>query len=509
MSLDSLEECPLTAGSVDRNCNSVGINTELLCVPCVIHNTLDQKKNSKKNTNNIKEKISARDPDNNISEPKVELLYKNPTILNSVELKIKDKYEKDTYDKQSLINSNFERSIVTPSTSGNLMSDELESTTDINSQEILETDLNLQIEEEVEIKISNINISESNRDTSSEKIDEDIHCLSEEHFEENYEHDISGELFNDSIENKFDDENNTESQEIECRHGSGETYTKFIEDPADLEEFMNLTDKLMKNDHPEQEFSSVDKDIDNFHTPKTNSIEAINKQSDINNTDPPKHVYSDTFEELKNNLRDLLEGAGGTINDVKKTDENYKDKSSKYMCDTNRNICDMEHITVYERKFSENNFDEMKPTNEENHPFKLPSIKESNKPGTKVECNKKRMQKLYKPSRKYKMLGEQTRTHKEYQTFIVKQNSNENSDGQSVSSDAPPFKLPRIENKRLDYFVCPFPFPSLFHCPQYILPNIIFVLTILSLKTTPIIFKLIANINKNKLMNAYLDKFDH
>lgn len=48
------------------------------------------------------------------------------------------------------------------------------------------------------------------------------------------------------------------------------------------------------------------------------------------------------------------------------------------------------------------------------------------------------------------MFADQTRSNKEYQTFIIKKNNDDNSDGQSVSSEAPPLKLPRIENKRLE-----------------------------------------------------------
>lgn len=49
------------------------------------------------------------------------------------------------------------------------------------------------------------------------------------------------------------------------------------------------------------------------------------------------------------------------------------------------------------------------------------------------------------------MLSEQNRTNTENQTFIVKENEDDKSDEQSITNEAPPLKLPRIENKRLEY----------------------------------------------------------
>lgn len=438
MSLDSLEECPKT--SSDRNCQSIGINTELLCVPCIIHDNPDQKKINKKNKSR-KDKNSSKEPEIDTKpEPVVELLYKNPTISNCLEIN----YMSDSYIKLDTINSNVDSSLITPSTSGNGI-DEMDSISDVTRQDV---NLSLQIIED--IQISNTNIS---GDSISEKIDEEIRELSEERFEVDYEHDMSAEVScNGSIENKYDEENIKE--EI-GRHGSGETYTKFIEDPADLEEFMHITDKLLSNDQNEQECLNVANDLDQFHTPKTNSIEAIDqKMSDTTINESVKHEFSDTFEELKNNLRELLEGAGNSVNGLNeaiKKSEDTKEESTS-LPDINRKICDMEHITIYELKFYERKLKEDNQRDEEDSCFKLPSITESNNPGNKVECDNRKMHKIYKPSRKYKMLGEQTRTNKEYQTFIVKQNANDNSDG-SVTSDVPPLKLPRIETKRLDYFV--------------------------------------------------------
>ncbi|XP_035444134.2 myosin-10 isoform X2 [Spodoptera frugiperda] len=432
MSLDSLEECPKT--SSDRNCQSIGINTELLCVPCIIHDNPDQKKINKKNKSR-KDKNSSKEPEIDTKpEPVVELLYKNPTISNCLEIN----YMSDSYIKLDTINSNVDSSLITPSTSGNGI-DEMDSISDVTRQDV---NLSLQIIED--IQISNTNIS---GDSISEKIDEEIRELSEERFEVDYEHDMSAEVScNGSIENKYDEENIKE--EI-GRHGSGETYTKFIEDPADLEEFMHITDKLLSNDQNEQECLNVANDLDQFHTPKTNSIEAIDqKMSDTTINESVKHEFSDTFEELKNNLRELLEGAGNSVNELNeaiKKSEDTKEESTS-LPDINRKICDMEHITIYELKFYERKLKEDNQRDEEDSCFKLPSITESNNPGNKVECDNRKMHKIYKPSRKYKMLGEQTRTNKEYQTFIVKQNANDNSDG-SVTSDVPPLKLPRIETK--------------------------------------------------------------
>lgn len=470
MSIDSLEECvPNTNGpNSNRNCQSVGINTELMCVPCVIYDNIEQKKeNSAQKTGTCKSKKSpilrsAREPDH--TEPKIELLYKNPTMLKSGDNIAK-------YIKEDFSNSNFENS-VTPSTSGHMVSDEIDSTTDLSRGENADNKCNLVTKEpECSIKHNAIAFGGKqliNTESSSEiiaeeictlsketfgdncTIPEEIHNLSEERFEENYERDISAELSNDSIEEKYDDENDNEVHEIECRHGSGETYTKFTEDPADLQEFMTLTDKLLTNDHINIESSTVDKDLDNFHTPKTNSIEAINNQ-DLQPVEEPNRKFSDTFEALKHDLKELLQNSK-QVSDVKeKTDKVNENESIENVCTADREVDDMEHITVYKLKFNEQKKEEIKSTTEEESTqFRLPSISDTKTPGRRVECSKKKTQNIYKSNKKYKMLGQQTRTNKEYQTFIVKQNVND-SDAQSVSSDAPPLKLPRIEKKRLDY----------------------------------------------------------
>lgn len=450
MSLDSLENGPesSTGSNQIRDSQPVGINM-LSCVPCVIHDNPEKKKANRKNK--IDTKTANQLEYDAISELKVELLYKNPVISNSVDL---DRDPYITIVTKESINSNFGTSIVSPSTSDNYIPDEIEAITDFDNQEITDNALKSPTED-VDSVFSNQNICKSNRDLISEKVDEDIiHNVTEVQFEENYERD-SVELSCEFEENKFDDDNVTEIDEIECRHGSGETYTKFTEDPADLEEFMNITDMLLSNDLSEKECSNIDKDVNSLHTPTANSIEAINQQiSDVARDESPKHQFSDTFQELKSHLRELLEGAGNTVSEVlKKTDETNKDSESN----VNRIACDMEHITVYQLQFYEKSTAADEQNDADDKPrLKLPSITESNKPGDKVECNKKRMKNLYKPKRNCKMLGEQTRSNKEYQTFIVNESSNDNSDGESEASE-PVLKLPRIENRRLDYFA-QFPF---------------------------------------------------
>ncbi|XP_075980648.1 uncharacterized protein LOC142979544 isoform X8 [Anticarsia gemmatalis] len=476
MSVDSLEECPPNSNrsNNERNCQSIGINTELLCVPCVIHDNVDQKKE------NITQKKVAKKTNKNPmkdfcepDEPKVELLYKNPTIVNS---NMNDRTV--PYIKEDFSNSNF----ISPSTSGNFMSDEVESAVDLNHCQTLETTNNLKATHlesrhtdmtyendginQLDAKSANNTIyevqelPEKRYQNDYEPIEEEIHSLSQERFEENYEHDVSAELSNDSIEQRYVEDNANELNEIECRHGSGETYTKFTEDPADLQEFMNFTDKLLNNDINEEESCNVDKELDNFHTPKTSSIEAINSQ-DIQIAEPAKHYFSETFEELKSNFKEIMLQNSNNVESetLKKTDKVADNDTDENVCEASREVHDMEHITVYKLKFYEQKIEENKSIEEVIPQFRLPSISETTTPGRRVECSKKKMQNIYKSNRKYKMLGEQTRSNKEYQTFIVKQNV-DNSDAQSVCSDAPPLKLPRIEKKSSNNIVSESLFPS-------------------------------------------------
>ncbi|CAB3234116.1 unnamed protein product [Arctia plantaginis] len=468
MSLDSLEENPGNSNSLnsDRNCQSIGINTELLCVPCVIHDNLDQKKEyamQKKGNKTKKHSIdlkSFRERDDCVQEPKVELLYRNPTIVHSGE-------GISNYITENFSNSNIDISICTASTSGNLISDEIDSTVNLDHCNTSESKLNSISNKLDSYKKVKINFTDSEKHnsaisitprtdevTSEEHIEEINNNLSEERFEETYERDISAELSNDSVEEKYDDENEDDVHEIECRHGSGETYTKFTENPADLLEFMNITDKLLTNDHIDNESSNIDQDLQNIHTPKTNSIETIQEL----NVDPHKHHFSDTFEELKSDLKELLQSSRNTDNVIKKTDKVDVHESNENICTASKVVDDMEHITVYKLKFYDQKQNENITTDEATPQFRLPSITETKTPGRREPCSKKKVQNMYKSNKKYRMLGDQTRNEKEYQTFIVTDSVDnvDHSDDRSVSSDAPPLKLPRIEKRRLDDNYDPF-----------------------------------------------------
>lgn len=435
MSLDSLEDIPPDSS---RNYQSVGINTELLCVPCVIHENTETKNSSKKfKTNHVTVSKEVEDP-----EPSVELLYKNPTMVSSCDVRIREHFE-STDSKEYLSVSNSKRSLINNSYSGNFTSDNIESS--VNLTPSFESE-----ECKASKRLKKIEISEIQLDQKCES--EETDDLSAENCEENNELDVSNELY-DSIEAKSEDvEMEDQNNGIECRYGSGETYTKFTENPDDLDEFMNLTDKLMTG-HKDEEQCEMDEDIENLHTPKTNSLETINKdnleEDNIEESQLKKYNFSDTFKDLKNNFKDLMAVAGDNVV-LEKT------KANEAEDEANKKVSDMEHITVYELKFYERQalVEQETATANEKSEFKLPSIEETNKPKRKIVCNKKRMQKIYKPNRKYKLLGEKNRASEDCKTFIV--NPEDNSDVQSITSEAPPLKLPRIENKkRLDYFAYP------------------------------------------------------
>lgn len=456
MSLDSLEENPGNSNSLnsDRNCQSIGINTELLCVPCVIHDNIDQKKEytlqkkGNKTKKNSIDPITSRERDDFVQEPKVELLYRNPTILRSAE-------EHSNYITEIFSNSNIDISVCTASTSGNLVSDEIDSTINSDHLDTSENKSNFTSNKlnsyrkvtESEKNNREISITPTTNEVKREEHIEEINNnLSEERFEENYEHDISAELSNDSVEEKYDDENEDNVHEIECRHGSGETYTKFTENPADLLEFMNITDKLLTNDHIDVEPSNIDQDLQNIHTPKTNSIETIQEL----NVEPHKHHFSDTFAELKSDLKELLQSSRNIDNVIKKSDKVDIQEPYENICTASKVVDDMEHITVYKLKFNDQKKET--PTHEATPEFRLPSITETKTPGRRETCSKKKVQNMYKSKKKYKMFCDHTRNDKEYQTFIVTDSvyNADHSDDRSVSSEAPPLKLPRIEKRRLD-----------------------------------------------------------
>ncbi|KOB75480.1 Synaptonemal complex protein [Operophtera brumata] len=436
MSLDSLEDIPPDSNG---NYQSVGINTELLCVPCVIHENVEPKNSSRK----VKSKHDTVCKEVEDPEPSVELLYKNPTMISSCDVRVTEHFE-STDSKEYLSVSNSKRSLINTSYSGNLTSDNVEST--INLTQSFESKQCKTSKE----GLKKIEISEIKFDLECKS--EESGDLSAENFEENKELFVCDELY-DSIEDKSEEvEVEHQNSAIECRYGSGETYTKFTENPDDLDEFMNLTDKLMTG-HNDEEQSEMDEDIGNLHTPKTNSLETIPKdnleEDIIEESQLKKYNFSDKFEDLKNNFKDLIACSGGS-EVLEKTKVNEADD------EVNKNVSDMEHITVYELKFYEKKaFEQEVPEANETIEFKLPSIGETNKPKRKIACNKKRMQGIYKPNRKYKLLGEKERASEDYKTFIV--NHEDNSDVQSITSEAPPLKLPRIETKkRLDYLVYPF-----------------------------------------------------
>ncbi|KAG6443240.1 hypothetical protein O3G_MSEX002778 [Manduca sexta] len=434
MSLDSLEECP-QSGSSHKD-SLYNLNTELLCVPCVLHNTTNEKQYKRSSSKN-KSKVNhhVKNIDSNIIEPKVELLYRNPIVVSSCDIMIPECYDdKNCSQKDLAFNSPVES--------------------------ILPDSLNLD-NTESSICLKNYNYDDDNKkncllNSETNNVIEDanfeseeLNNLSAENIEENYEHDLSEELFNDSADNNFEENE-------EKRHGSGETYTKFTENPADLDEFMIMTDKLLHNRNLNETKFEIEKNVENFHTPKTNSLETINQSVmgtiDTEGKEEPTRNFSDNFEQLKNDLKELL---GDADNDVKRKlniEEFNEDK-------INRQVSDMEHITVYELKFyeEESNKDNITGDYDERNSspeFKLPSITSRNKLDTKIPQNRKKLQKIYQPNRKNRVINAQTRANKEYQTFIVKENVD--SDNQSISSEAPPLKLPRIENKRLDDNYDPF-----------------------------------------------------
>lgn len=451
MSLDSLEDA-LPNSAKDKSRQSIGINTELMCpcIPCVIHDGVDTKVTTKTQflpdqTTNKNNLVS----DKKLPEPKVELLYKNLTMVSSCDIQSMV-YRNEPELKEDTSVSNFEHSKKSPSSSNNLTFNHVECKSESYQSKSMESKFTERTEifhnEENNKEITAIN-RKSKEDIVCEKTDEEIQRLSAEDYEENYERDMSE--FDDSIENHNSEDKLNQQNDVMCRHGSGDTYTKFTEDPADLEEFMNITDKMMTRNDFSKESLEMAKQVNNLHTPQTNSIESINKDDsnkDNSNTDA-KHNFSDSLEELKNNLKDLLDGAGDDIKDAFKEDE--KDAAK-------RKVSDMEHITVYELKFYEWKPGDVETPVKEVNDLKLPSIAVNNKPERKGSCNKQKIQKIYKPDRKYKMLGEDKRGGKEYKTFIKE--DNDDSDGQSISAEAPPLKLPRIEPKRLDtLFISPFP----------------------------------------------------
>lgn len=262
-----------------------------------------------------------------------------------------------------------------------------------------------------------------------------------EEFDDNY-HNLSDNEFEVEDTSKYNNETNTDLTALEMsRHGSGETYTKFTENPGDLEEFLSVTDKIInERDYPE-ELYEVNKDVVQLHTPNTNSLESV-AQTAQNKDESVKQTFSDTIDDLKKSLRELMQSEAEAT-ERSKSQEISIDQSTK-------DICDLEHITMYGfGNVTQNVFnlnvvtEEITIESEEVSETKLPSIVENNKPVRKQPCSKNKIKNIYKTNRKFKQLEKQQAVT----TSFVK----ECSDNESISADAPPLKLPKIEAKRLSY----------------------------------------------------------
>lgn len=466
VSLDSLD-VPLDVIN-EQTTQSIGINTEFMCpcVPCIIHDSVDLKpSNQKKPEKNEKDKGV---PETRPNEPKIELLYKNLTMVSSCDIQalgidpdsledLSIKFDNKTVTLSNETVNNSDRNVHTSerkitSISDRNISDKTESSNEHNKKHETSVDNNLNVLQPITGEEDNTAIKQSVDASNSINIDKELEKtpsrdLSGEEYEDDYERDLSAE-FDESTEDK---NKGSLKNDVMCRHGSGDTYTKFTENPDDLEEFINLTDQMMSSHNFNEDMFCMDKEIDNFHTPKTSSIETMAKCNSENENDHPeetKQFFSDTLQDLKTQLKELLDEAGNTIEEVVKETEKINDIDDK------RQVNDMEHITIYQLKtYEQRNVTEINIAEDVPYEFRLPSITENNKPDRIETCSRKKIQAIYKSNRKFKLLGEQSKDNKENKTFI-KENHDDNSD-QSITADAPPLKLPRIENKRLEYFVTP------------------------------------------------------
>lgn len=371
-----------------NNFNSVGTNTELLCpcVPCIIHDNIKENaksENKKYVESNILE-VATIYKGNDVSETKLELLYKNPTISNS----------RDNDDViKTIIENNTEN---------------IDSTNSSGAFSVITTNKS---EELVIDAFCNSNY------TSNSVLDEIKDNLSTEMLDADCENGDCQENFDDSLNEKYFDSN---------------TYTKYTNDASEIEEFMNLTDKLLN----EQNLNGSKANTENnmcidLHTPNTDSLE-VTDNDNLDNENPngqSGYKFSDTLAEVKNNLHQLLRNS--TNASACKTDDISCEILNESI-NSKKLVSNMEHITIYEIE------DEVA----QDEILKLPSITETNKPITKVTNVSKRVQGLYKGNKKYKMLCDHKKDDIVFQTFTV----NENNDEQL---EAPPMKLPRIENKRL------------------------------------------------------------
>ncbi|CAK1555639.1 unnamed protein product [Leptosia nina] len=429
MSLDSLDEC--SPSNRDQKSQSIGINTELLCpcVPCVIHDTSPKAKTKKKK--HLKSEIQVDIADNvvhnNITEASssVELLYKNLTMVSSCDI---SKELRDDGDIEDSLEPSELSSYNSPS-EANEFKDEKTTLTPGN-----------QVKNK---NVKPIEIKELFQDLPQAETPFENCDLSGEILEENYERDLSEDSFD--CDKGMEPKENESDINLISRHGSGDTYTKFIDNPADLEEFLTITNDMINKKKEVQELS--EKDIEGLHTPKTNSIELLCKNNENIDTKSTKHSFSDTIEELKNNFKDLIQAQDHSEN-----------------IEENRRISDLEHITIYELKFYEQNSkpqeinlhyvqkdikrqDSIEETCSDETTFRLPVITENNKMPQKSLQGKNKISDIFKEARGSKM---QKRTDKDYQTYIIKGNREESGD------EAPPLKLPRIELKRIDDNYDPF-----------------------------------------------------
>ncbi|KPJ18736.1 Protein FAM164A [Papilio machaon] len=347
MSLDSLDDVQ-TNNINNKNCLSIGINTELFCpsIPCKIYSSQEQNKEEKKKTKYyVKELNVPKNSNSLVTDASVEVLYKNPKMEMSYDMQSKEISESQLDLKEiSTINSTVFQDTLYVNESEKCFNNSLATTA--------------------------VSTNEESRNKDSENKFDEINNSFEEFEENNNEHDLSEEMFNDSVEDFRQPSTNIEMS----RHGSGDTYTKISEGPAELEEFFNLTDQMINSKTAEDK---LDNDMDGLHTPNSISIEALNK-TDLQNQNVDKHEFSDALEELKSDLKDILN---------KTTDVNSDDVKT--------NIHDMEHITVFELKFYEKECVEEIQTLEEVKPqLKLPSISETNNLMTKEQSHRKLLKTL-------------------------------------------------------------------------------------------------------------------
>nr|XP_034834775.1 putative uncharacterized protein DDB_G0277255 isoform X2 [Maniola hyperantus] len=420
MSLDSLDDNSVVTNRIE-NCQSIGINTELLCpcVPCVIHDTVEEKIIIKRQNKTNNKHLDQKSQPN----PEVELLFKNPNMTSSSDIMCSKKSSKDV----TFINCNQS------------------STTGDDNKSFAKIDTGIKKLENNHTE-SGYFISEPTNELNRNMTD-DIGNLSIENMEENNELDLSGNIF----ENSFKIKNGVADSNIVCRHGSGDTYTKFTEDPADLEEFLNLTDKMIQSTNENYTNAThIEKSLENIHTPQTNSLESMNDQS----TEIVKLNFSDALQDLKNDFKDLLQEVKDQKHNIDVTNncENMTDDDV-----TKRKVCDMEHITVYQLKYYERESNTQIKNNlldKNTSELKLPAINETNRFLQRKDSDRIKNSKKKKGHKKCKLLGQQKKSDNEYQTFIIKEKQEENSD------EEPPLKLPRIDIKSSNNVVGEKLFPS-------------------------------------------------